>query len=549
MTTDNRLEQDLRELGERLRELPELAPRVMEGVRKLPPSVDSVSAKSTCASSPRRWLWRIVPAACTLLVLAALAIVMFSPGQSLVWAQVQGELANQAWIRGTLRKQGRLSVFWFSPRDQVWASSSPDSWTYSDGSRKIRYEYQTRQPKILKSLLPANEEQKYLSLQQSDESDSLGPWIMGEKIVRQSRRIVEAEGRNWIEYQIVVNRGSRFMTLRVDPRTRLPVFLTAADAMDGEPTFSWSFDYPEQGPADIFGLGVSADVAIDDRVPSDSAVGVLEAMAQARSAIGDFGVVTLRSEFRDQFRQYHVAARSGKAWRLDQCYSSGALFTGAESTDSWYEQFVAALEDGGLRIIPFKYCDGNSVFVWRAADGQPVSEGAWQPAESEGVNDFPGRFPGMPWDPVAAMYPEIIPQSPHWGFEFIPNPPEMPGCVLFKRSAELASLVPQMAHEWYYVDPARGHTVVRTELISLPLGAPADYETAKARSSIILKDFAQTLEGIWYPTLVSETQTNVNANDPSSQPRPFTTEYRVHLDTSVFLWELLLKVGGELPTE
>ena len=101
-------------------------------------------------------------------------------------------------------------------------------------------------------------------------------------------------------------------------------------------------------------------------------------------------------------------------------------------------------------------------------------------------------------------------------FDFDSECADAPGCVLLKRSARLATAEPLIGHEWYYVDPAKGHAVVRAELFNLPPDTPADPATSRLRQTIHMEDFKQSPHGCWYCTVVH----NTNPVMPSTAPRP-----------------------------
>ena len=61
-----------------------------------------------------------------------------------------------------------------------------------------------------------------------------------------------------------------------------------------------------------------------------------------------------------------------------------------------------------------------------------------------------------------------------------------------------------MGHEWYYIDPAKGHAVVRVDLFSLPANTPMDPKGTQ-RQSIRMEDFHESPQGFWYPRVIRNT--------------------------------------------
>ena len=50
-------------------------------------------------------------------------------------------------------------------------------------------------------------------------------------------------------------------------------------------------DYPEDGPAEVYALGVPPGIKIDDQMPAQNALAVLDAMATGRMRIDDFRMI------------------------------------------------------------------------------------------------------------------------------------------------------------------------------------------------------------------------------------------------------------------
>ena len=103
---------------------------------------------------------------------------------------------------------------------------------------------------------------------------------------------------------------------------------------------------------------------------------------------------------------------------------------------------------------------------------------------------------------VRKVYPDLtVPQG--FTFEFDPRPADAAGCVLIRISAEIAGGVLR-GHEWYYIDPAKGHAVVRTEMFNLPVGEKPDHLPANRQTIRHGSDFQQSPGGFWYPTVIRQ---------------------------------------------
>ncbi len=93
-------------------------------------------------------------------------------------------------------------------------------------------------------------------------------------------------------------------------------------------------------------------------------------------------------------------------------------------------------------------------------------------------------------------------------FEFVSQPDDAPDWVLIKRSAY--TTLGNHAHEWFYLDPAKGHAVTRVELFNVPQGADADPSSTTQRSTYRMEKFLQSRRGFWYPTIVHFEMSNYN---------------------------------------
>ena len=130
----------------------------------------------------------------------------------------------------------------------------------------------------------------------------------------------------------------------------------------------------------------------------------------------------------------------------------------------------------------------------------------------------PGSLPLCPDVKIASLiFPDLSPKR-GYGFEFDPQPSDAPGCVLLKRSARLATEKPLVGHEWYYVDPAKHHAVVRAEFFNLPPESPSDPNATRQRSTIRMDDFQRTKQGFWYPAVIYQTLAVGAEIQPSKDP-------------------------------
>ncbi len=196
----------------------------------------------------------------------------------------------------------------------------------------------------------------------ADGAASVGPWLLGtEQIVAQRQRTIVEDGKKWTEFAIELSRGTaKYGTLRVDPDSKLPVDLVFRATPAAEPSYKWTFDYPPDGPRDVYALGVPTDVAVEDHTIAEEPARILAEMAASRARLGDFRMLVVTRP--PQVPPYFVW-RKGNRWRVD----IGRLGEGpdpvAEPADDetwncWWETQLAA-----CRAHPWYRCDGQAVYT------------------------------------------------------------------------------------------------------------------------------------------------------------------------------------------
>ncbi len=434
-------------------------------------------------------------------------IVMLFPSRSVGWTEVVEAIQSQKWIRGTATlPDGKRATMWFAPKREIWAFELPGSFLFYDGREKVKYEHRSGDKMVTRLPLGEEDAQRVLPTDAlSLGKSTIGPWLMGtEKIVGQKRREFTEEGKTWIEFQLVLWRGEmNHATLRVDPETRLPVYLLAVSPKDDTKTSKWVFDYPSDGPADIYALGVSRDTKIDDLMPADNVQRMVAAMVDARASIGDFRMIVDQSPHLGS----SVVYRKGNKWRVDSWRARSTLEAPAgRDWTKWLEL---------QQPVPLYICDGTS--VWQNASVLPGEAARWNVIQQIAPQDLMsgeglGMLSGAPGAKFASLvYPDLSPKR-GWDFEFDANPVDAPGCVLLKRSARVTWPMGAVGHEWYYLDPAKKYAVVRAELFNLPPDVPINPEAAgRHRQTIRLEEYHESPQGFWYPTVVQNTMANLSS--------------------------------------
>ncbi len=565
MTKGTTLEARLEAVGAALRSRPSLSDRVIEALGESS-CQEPTPRRTTHPQSVRMPLRRrsaalaagtVLMSAVCLFVLAALV-----PSQSFGWADVAAAVRSQRWIRATVDIDERTSTMWLSPERQIWAFDLGQSRYFYDGQERAKYEYNSGDQQITKVSLGEQDAEMVLPLGAlSQDASALGPWLFGtEKIVHQRRQEIVDGGQQWVEFHLVLWRGDmNHATLRVDPKTRLPVYLLHYAPHDTAASYKWMFDYPDDGPTDIYALGVPPGTSIENRMPSELAVHVLDGMAASRALLGDYRLLVGRAPG----YPYAVVARKGDRWRVDYCWPQGAvdpLATPPAGLDwgAWYEKRLHLCHQS-----PQYICNGET--VWENANLLDTETAPkWKASEHVAPQDMNsgdglGSLPAAPYVNLAGLlFPNLWPRS-GWEFELEPNLTDASEGVLVKRSARLASAEPLVGHEWYYVDPEKGYAVVRAELFTLPPDAPADPTATRLRQTLRMEDFRQSPGGGWYCTVVRDTRVAENGARAPSEPqfggereadqhpdaaRKFKTTVRYHFEFNAELPDSIFEIEG-----
>ncbi len=107
------------------------------------------------------------------------------------------------------------------------------------------------------------------------------------KVLDQEMKKVSEDGHAWLDYRLTVSHSGlpepMQLFFRVDATTKLPHLCRISGVWKGKPTTDEArFDYPEQGPANIYALGVPKTTKLVDRVPTGDLKRVWEAQQTGR---------------------------------------------------------------------------------------------------------------------------------------------------------------------------------------------------------------------------------------------------------------------------
>lgn len=534
MNLNNHVEDRLNELGQQLQSRPTIVEHVKRQLEAELPSIQN-SGQILPIYGKRKQFRRLAISASLVATVAVLLWTILSTSTAtLAFAQVIEAVRQQKWLHAQAKyPNGKHGHMWVSLDQNLWAYQFGSYPCFYDGQQRARFELSEKKDVI--NILPFSEEDKsgaFPTQTLTEESPSISWLFSTEKVVHQEQRRIRDNGREWIEFELNLWRGEHSIAiLRVDPETRLPVRMELRSAKDLVKPIVWDFDYPASGPSDIYAMGVKRELPIVDLRPNANAQRIVDAMAASRRRIGDFQMlVSTTPAFFG-----HAIWRQGNCWRVDLCYlmNSGGPWpsTPLEDSDNRSEWFEEQL--GKTERVPLYICDGQA--VWHNQSPLRGTTAVWERSNhiaptdlmsGEGLGNLAGagniKFPSL-------LYPDLS-RKAGWEFTCDETPEDNLGLVVIKRSARLATATPQVGHEWYFIDPKKGHAVVKAELFNTSADQQAELESTDSRQTIVMKDLRETMNGTWVARSIEMSNPVVSQDMKSSGQITTATQFDMIFD-------------------
>jgi hypothetical protein len=421
-------------------------------------------------------------------------------GTTAAYARVTEAVRNVPWMR--IRYSGYLlddagnritaegerdDEVWYSFNAQVMIyRNARGAIDYYDYARQEIHEYNPVAKRIVVSALPTGIRPL--------RPDSPGGWLEKsiEQITSDGGRVARRRGRyNGREVEVLeitspVKRGVAAVrsTVFVDRTTSLPIAEERSyiNTNTGNPQLveTGVFDYPEQGPADIYGLGLSKDIPTISSLP-------LPPWSDVRMTYESY-------RFKPSAQRYvAVVAREmiGLVESLEICYADGArfrqerhfLYRSGAIGPQW-EEMKTELGDTLDSFLQwsraYKARGHITISLWigkRAYHSQRDERGSWSPVDDERVLSSELTEPDF-WHlcPVATLaWPDIR------GYADIIQDD-------YARANGLIRVVGE--REFFYLNPERDYIC--------QLRIPFERDRSEAT------EFAQTDTGRWYPRKIDD---------------------------------------------
>ena len=482
--------------------------------------------------SGRAWRWCGVGVGVA--VSALVAFLQLQP--RFVWAHVVRAVQERPWIHGAAKaSKGIVDEFWLSLPRELSATRHGEFVRYDDLRAGIRYEFDPRKTVLVRRPLRDDGEfesaaRMFRAIFGGDPDVGFGS---GERIIKRDRRSINVDGRNWLEYEWAISRyddgKTATATVRVDPERKLPVFLQLSAA--GE-TLRYDFDYPAEGPADIYALGVPRESRVDDQLPSLETSRIARVVEAGRKDLdGYFAVVY------EYLTQARLVWRKGDKWRVELYLFRGDprdLHSPAPGEDiiGWWK---GQMKGNDAEFHPLFVCDGSRIWRyskeagWNRARFVAPGKGHDAATSFADANRYLLEFHAYPRIGAGGRFVDDPAQGSKKAATDSPRKPQKSVRTLFQvGNAEILN-------ERLWLDPDHGFATVRSE---------SDFhlspEEVQERNPVVtavdeFDMFRRTPRGVWYPTLWRSKQFRRDGTQAyAGQAVHFAVDFRADIPSELF---------------
>lgn len=431
------------------------------------------------------------------------------------WAGVVEAVQAKPWIHArATAPDGQTGELWFSFAHAVSANRHDGVAGFHDHRLGIVHFYNSASKQLIRSADVYGRNREGLQrFQGAFEAifrgqEKLDSPFMAANIVEQKRRRVSSDGKTWIEYELLLEMAAKRARLvfRVDPETRLPESMKLVGLDEGVAATTFRFDYPDEGPADVYALGVPRDAELVDRVPKGDLARVIQGVEASRERFPtSYYAIVINAPMPSDnpLKGCHSFShfwRKANKRRLEWCFPGGSKGREAllrireakppapgDDLTAWRKTWLKDFDFG-----PVVVCDGETIYRNTSILFEP-KWGVFQKVNSETAGlDFPLVPPECVPERVA--YPGLQAPSEQFAGELTEEPDEgPPGTVLYevRPTVENAGGL-HLKLLRYWIDPARSYVNLRYEQVGAD-GEPWIY---------VKEGLRQTPNGIWYPTVV-----------------------------------------------
>jgi len=520
-------------------------------------SPSAAPARATAPWAKRAWFAGAGAAAVVLI-----ALLFYLQPSSIAWSQVAEAVRALPWIHVKAGGEGQSWETWTSFSRDIAAIRGGNIVQFDDFRSGIRYEYDSQKKKVYRLSVSDGAAQDFELtggvFQAIFRGDAIheGVFFPRFRIVEQRQRTVTEQGRRWILYELELQQESdgpeppteiptAAVEIRVDAEKMLPDLVTFTH---GKQKMQLTIDYPAEGPADIYALGVPRDAPVEDRMPPADLDRIIKIVQQNRRDFGNYLAVACGN------RPFavHMIRCKGDKFRIDVGIGDTKhVASGAEMGEWWREHGKEILPEGSV------LCDGRRIYQhslvgpdtgWKPSRHH-IRQGDARAVAAEGVGDSAQYFGDAQqyFVDLLAYPPRLDPQqlasSPLYTAHLDPKGENGPAGsvrveVLLANQGRPADLRTYHKEE-FWLQPKYGYAVVKRVWSDCP--AVDEDPLQKERQTIYeYDDFRQTPRGVWYPSVARWK----NATPSENKSKPGGIEF--HDQVTYFYVDFTAELPDEL---
>jgi hypothetical protein len=482
--------------------------------------------------SRRAWGWCGVSVGAA----AAAAVAFFQLQPRFVWARVVQAVQERPWIHGTATdSKGGIHEFWLSLPRELSATRHVDFVRYDDWRAGICHEFDPRKKQLIRR--PLRDDGQFDSDARMFRAIFRGDpdvgFLAGQRVLKRDRRSINVNGRNWLEYEWSLSRygdgKTATATMRVDPEGKLPVFLQLE--ADGE-SVRYDFDYPAEGPPDVYALGVPREARVDDQLPSLETTRIARIVEGGRKDLDSYFAVVY-----EYLTQARLIWRKGDKWRVENYLFRGDLrdlhspAPGADMVGWWNAQ----LKGKDAELNPLFVCDGwqiwrhNKETGWNRARFVAPGKGHDEAMSFADANSYLLEFHTYPRIGVDGRFVG----DPAQGLKKGPTDSPAAAQKSVRRLFEVGNA--DILNQRLWLDPDYGFATVRSES-TFHLSPEEMRERNPVVTAVDEFDmFRRTPRGVWYPTLWRKKQFRRDGTQAyAGQADHFAVDFRAEIPDELF---------------
>ena len=537
--------------------------------------VRSPSAASARATAP--WTRRACFAGAGVAAVVLIALLFSLRPSGVAWSQVAEAVRAMPWIHmKAVAGEGQSQESWISFSRNVGATRDDNLVQYVDFGTGIRYEYDLPQKKLYRLSVHDRDAEEFKSVEGQFQAIFRGDAVReggfsGLRIVKQRQQTVTEQGRRWIVYELELERQDGGLeppreiptisiVIRVNPEKMLPDSATITQGKFNVPQpdsktvtreavkVEVAFDYPAEGPADIYALGVPRDAPVEDRMPPPDLDRIIKIVQQHRRDFGSYLAIAGGND-KSGPGVVHLIRCKGDRFRVDDGIGNTRHLGSGDAMEKWWRGhgkdvlFEGTVLSDGRRVYEHSFVAPEP--WWKPSPNQ-VRQGEGRAAAagvrvSGGISDAAEYFVDLLAYPPR-LDPQQLASSPLWTTHFDPkgeNGPAGSVRVELQLAHQDGPLDRRAFHrEEFWLQPRYGYAVVKHVTSDCPA---VDEDPLRKEKGIIHEydGFRQTPRGVWYPT-VSRWK---NASESENKNKPGGIEFHDQLT-----W-FYLDFAAELPDE